>query len=75
MPVVNLDASDAAELAELLQFVHDWLATDAARLGESLSAFVGGRAYDIVELRADLARFTFLLGGSDGEGLFAHEAE
>ncbi|ONI71115.1 hypothetical protein ALI144C_52260 [Actinosynnema sp. ALI-1.44] len=75
MPAVNLDTSDATELTELLRFVHDWLAIDAARLGESLSTFVGGRAYDIVELRADLARFTFLLGGSDGEGVFAHEPE
>lgn len=28
MLTVKLDASDAAELAELLQFVHDWLAAD-----------------------------------------------
>jgi len=25
IPAVNLDASDAAELAEMLQFLHDWL--------------------------------------------------
>jgi hypothetical protein len=27
MPTVNLDTGDAVELAELLQFLHDWLAT------------------------------------------------
>jgi hypothetical protein len=75
MPAVNLDTSDAAERAELLQFLHDWLAADADRLGESLSGFVGSRAYDTVQLRADLDRFTFLLGGSDGEVLFGHEPE
>jgi hypothetical protein len=75
MPAVNLDNGDAVELAELLQFLHDWLAADPDRLGESLSGFVGSRAYDLVELRADINRFTFLLGGSDGEGLFARESE
>lgn len=65
MSMINLDISDAVELAELLQFLHDWLASDSAQLGESLSGFVGNRAYDLVELRADLiARLSCdLLGG------------
>jgi hypothetical protein len=71
MPSVNLDTCDAVELVELLRFLHDWLAADPDRLGESLGGFVGSRAYDAVQLRVDLNRFTFLLGGSDGEGLFA----
>ena len=75
MPAVNLDIGDAAELAELLRFLHDWFASDSARLGESLGDFVGGRAYDIDQLRGDLNRFAFLLGGSDGEVLFGHEPE
>jgi hypothetical protein len=75
MPTVNLDTGDAVELAELLQFLHDWLAADPGRLGESLSGFVGSRAYDVDQLRVDLNRFVFLLGGSDGEGLFGHESE
>lgn len=41
MPEVRLDAGDAAELAELLQFLAEWLARDPARLGESLEEFVG----------------------------------
>lgn len=32
MPTVNLDTGDAVELAELLQFLHDWLAADPDRL-------------------------------------------
>jgi hypothetical protein len=72
---VNLDAADAAELAELLQFLHDWLAADADRLDASLSGFVGSRAYDTIQLRADLNRFTFLLGGCDGENVFGQESE
>ncbi len=70
MPDLRLDAVDAAELAELLQFLSQWLARDRARLGASLEQFVGHPAYGTGELRQDLARFTFLLGGDDGESLF-----
>ena len=41
MSDVRLDASDAAELAELLQFVAGWLARDPGRLGGSLARYVG----------------------------------
>ena len=67
MPNTSLDTSDAAELAELLQFIRDWLATDHDRLATSLTNFVGNRGYDLAQLRNDLDRFTFLLGGNDGE--------
>jgi hypothetical protein len=70
MPEVKLDAVDAAELAEILQFLSQWLARDPARLGDSLEQFVGHPAYGLPQLRADLERFVFLLGGSDGEQLF-----
>ena len=70
MPQMSLDAVDAAELAELLQFLSRWLARDRGRLGASLGEFAGHPAYNISELRADLGRFTFLLGGDDGEALF-----
>jgi hypothetical protein len=36
----------------------------------SLAEFVGHLAYGITQLRGDLERFVFLLGGSDGEQLF-----
>ena len=70
MPEIKLDAVDAAELTELLQFLSQWLARDPARLATSLEEFAGHPAYGIPQLRQDLERFVFLLGGSDGEQLF-----
>jgi hypothetical protein len=40
------------------------------RLGASLEDFVGHPAYNTCQLREDLDRFIFLLGGSDGDSLF-----
>jgi hypothetical protein len=70
MPEVRLDAADAAELAETLQFLSQWLTRDPARLGASLEEFVGHPAYGTAQLRQDLDRFAFLLGGDDGQTLF-----
>jgi hypothetical protein len=70
MPDMRPDAGDAAELAEMLQFLAGWLGRDPARLAASLAEFVGHPGYGIQDLRADLERFAFLLGGSDGEQLF-----
>jgi hypothetical protein len=75
MPDVRLDAVDAAELSELLQFLGQWLARDPGRLGALLEEFVGHPAYNVGELRQDLNRFVFLLGGDDGESLFGHATE
>ena len=66
---VCLDAGDAVELGELLEFLAGWLDRDDDRLTASFDAFVGGGGYEIEALRADLLRFAFLLGG-DGELLF-----
>ncbi len=73
MPELSLDAGDAAEFAELLRFLSDWLATAGDDLAGSLTRFVGGDGYDLDQLRGDLHRFAFLLGGSDGEPLFGHQ--
>ena len=54
----------------MLQFLSEWLARDPGRPGASLAQFVGHPAYGIEQLRQDLERFVFLLGGSDGESLF-----
>jgi hypothetical protein len=70
MREVTLNFADAAELAEMLQFLHEWLALDRGRLAASFAEFVGHPAYGLDELRDDLNRFVFLLGGSDGEQLF-----
>ena len=72
MPELRLDVVDAAELAELLQFLAGWLARDPDRLGASLETFVGHPAYGTAQLRQDLNRFIFLLGGDDGESQFGH---
>jgi hypothetical protein len=70
MPDKRLDLADAAELAELLQFLRDWIDSDHEHLDPSLRTFVGSHSYDTHELRDDLDRLNFLLGGNDGEHLF-----
>ncbi len=67
---MTLAEGDAAELAEMLHFLSDWLARDQDLLGASLAGFTGSRAYDTGQMRNDLDRFAFLLGGNDGEPLF-----
>jgi hypothetical protein len=67
---VRLDGSEAAELAELLSFLGDWLASGDEALSVSLGRFVDAQGYDGSALRADLARFAFLLTGQDGERVF-----
>jgi hypothetical protein len=71
MPQITLDLSDATELAETLTFITGWLSGSQEQiLADSLAAFVGHPAYNTQTLRADLHRFVFLLGVSDGEELF-----
>jgi hypothetical protein len=68
MPQITLDPGDAAELAEMLTFLADWLSgSQKQALAGSLAAFVGHPAYNTDSLCADLHRFVFLLGVSDGE--------
>jgi len=57
---MSLNPADTAELAELPQFLTGW----------PLRAFTGNDAYGAQQLRADLGRLSFLLGGNDGEQLF-----
>jgi hypothetical protein len=71
MPDVNLELSDAVELAGLLTFLADWFTSNQRQtLADILSAHVGHDALGSDELAADLHRFVFLLGLSDGEQLF-----
>lgn len=65
-----MDTADEIELAELLQFLGDWMKSDHDYLAASLTRFTGSPAYGPVELRGDFARFRFLLGVTDGEGVF-----
>ena len=73
MTGVTLHPADAAELADILTFISDWLARDPARLQPSLAAIIGHPAYTTQHLSDDLDRFVFLLGGSDGDEFLAPE--
>jgi hypothetical protein len=57
---VNLRPEEVVELREMLEFVYDWL--NDRHLAASYRQFTFG-LLTVEELRADLARFTFLLGG------------
>jgi hypothetical protein len=68
MSGVNLAPDHTAELTELLEFLNAWLTSDHNHLNTSLINYVGHPAYNTNHLKADLARFIFLLGGdTDGE--------
>lgn len=73
MPAIPLDIVDAVELAELLGFLGDWLQSDRSSLAASLARFTGSPAYGPDDLRSDFDRFRFLLGVTDGEGVFTPE--
>ena len=71
MPGITLDPADAAEIAETLTLLTGWLSGSRKHvLADSFAAFTGHPAYNTGTLRADLHRFAFLLGVSDGEELF-----
>ena len=58
MPGITLDPVDAAELAEVLTFLTQWLSgRQKHALAESFAAFVGHPAYNTGTLCADLHRF------------------
>jgi hypothetical protein len=50
------------------------LSSTEVRVSASLEQFAGHPAYSTAQLRQDLDRFTFLLGGDDGESLFGPDA-
>ena len=71
MPQITLDTSDAAELAEMLTFLASGLTGSQKQiLADSFAAFAGHPAHDTSSLCADLHRFAYLPGASDGEELF-----
>ncbi len=55
--------------SRILLLITGWLTADPATLAPSFLAHVGHPACGLDALRADLDRFTFLLGGNDGEFL------
>jgi hypothetical protein len=75
MPATTLDPADAAEIAETLTLLTGWLSgSHKHALAGSFAAFIGHPAYNTGTLCADLHRFVFLLGASDGEDLFGEPA-
>jgi hypothetical protein len=75
MPQITLDLDDAAELAQTLTFLTNWLTGSQKQiLADSFAAFAGHPAYNTDTLCTDLHRFAFLLGETDGEELFGQAA-
>lgn len=58
----TLGDDEVVELAEMLEFLHDWATRENLALGSSLRRFAFG-LFTLDELRRDIARFAFLLGG------------
>lgn len=69
---VTLRADDALELAELLEFLSDWIEDNYERASRPLNLFTAW-GYDIDELRRDLARFAFLVGGNGERFVFGND--
>lgn len=59
-PIVTLDAAEAIELAEALQWLRDWFASDP-ELARSMRRFSGG-LLTLAEISAELDQFAFTLG-------------
>jgi hypothetical protein len=75
MPQITLDMGDAAELAQMLTFLANWLSgSQKPILADSFAAFAGHPAYNTDTLHAGLHRFAFLPGASDGEELSGEPA-
>lgn len=73
---VCLQAEDAVELAELCEFLADWIEHNHTRADRALIPFVSEcSGYDTAELRADLRRFAFLLGGTNPRLIFGDEED
>jgi hypothetical protein len=75
MPRTCIDTADAIEFAETLQLIASWLTAHPQRLAASLLDFIGHPAYGPDALHADMDRFTFLLGGNDGEFLLGDDPD
>ena len=66
---MNLDPADAAELADLLQFIVGWLASDREHIASSLLHYAGDVPYGLGQLHLHLDRFTALLREDNGKSL------
>lgn len=69
----QLVAEDAVELGAMLGFIAGWLAAERVGLEDSLRRFVGTATYGVEELRNDVVRFEFQLGGGDGTAFLGND--
>jgi hypothetical protein len=74
---VTLDMTDAMELEQLLDFLASWMKSEHDYLAPSLARFLGAdrlgfevKGAGPESLADDFSRFRFLLGATDGEGVF-----
>jgi len=67
-----IQAEDAIELAELFEFLGDWLDHAPRALRDDLVSFCGP-GYVLGELRTDLARFALLFDGRAAHRAFGEE--
>jgi hypothetical protein len=74
---VTLDMTDAMELEQLLEFLAGWMKADRGYLAPSLARYLGVEAagMDPESLAGDFNRFRFLLGATDGEGIFTPDEQ
>lgn len=66
MPAVTMLTTDAADLADLLSCLGEWI--DAEE--DQLDPLLDKHGYDLIGLRVSLDRFTSLLTRGDGEPPF-----
>ena len=67
MPALTMLTQDAAELADLLSCLREWIDAEA----DQLDPLLAKHGYDLIGLRVSLDRFTSLLTHSgDGEPPF-----
>jgi hypothetical protein len=74
---VIIDMADAMELEQLLDFLACWMRAEHDALAPPLARFLGTdrlgfevKGSGPESLADDFARFRFLLGATDGEGVF-----
>jgi|GEM_PF-5668007 len=66
MPTITLDTSDAAELADLLGCLRDWIDLEQ----DELDPLLAKHGYDLTGLRVALDRLTSPLTRNDDEPAF-----
>jgi hypothetical protein len=66
-PATSLPSADAAELADFLRFLGEWVAASQHQLSDSLANFMGDHPYTVETLSHDLARFRALLSADDND--------